>query len=266
MPIISIAIQKGGTGKTTTTINLAAALQGMGKKVLIVDADPQANLTQSLGISQVPDSNLYTALKNKLDGDSNKTHNLAAAVLQTAGGLHFIPASIDLVESEFAMIYDYDKYELLSQLLKPLEQEYDFIFIDCPPGIGMLTINALVASRYVLMPLQAEFLPLNGVRNFIQQLSRIVTIQKDRDFEIEVLGFVLTKFDDHKKMNRMVCTQLENEFGNKVFHTHIRTNIQLAKAQEAGLDIFSFDARANGAADYKELAKEFLDKMEAVLN
>ena len=263
MCTISIAIQKGGSGKTTTAINLAAALHAVGKKILIIDADPQANLTQSLGIMSKPASNLYTELKKKLEGA--KDQDLRAAIMQTAGGIHFIPASIDLIESEFEMVSDYDKYELFSQLLKPLEKEYDFIFIDCPPGIGMLTINALVASRYVLMPLQAEFLPLNGVRNFIQQLSRIVEIQKGREFEIEVLGFVLTKFDDHKKMNRMVCTQLENEFGNKVFHTHIRSNIQLAKAQEAGMDIFSYDKRANGAVDYRGLAKEFLDKMDTVL-
>lgn len=264
MSTISIAIQKGGSGKTTTAINLAAALQAEGKKILIIDADPQANLTQSLGIMSKPAHNLHTALKKKLEGDEDQ--GLRAAILQTAAGIHFIPASIDLIESEFDMVTDYDKYELFSQLLKPLENEYDFIFIDCPPGIGMLTINALVASRYVLMPLPAEFLPLNGVRNFIQQLSRIVEIQKDREYEIEVLGFVLTKFDDHKKMNRMVCAQLESEFGNKVFQTHIRSNIQLAKAQEAGLDIFSYDKKANGATDYRGLAKEFLSKMKTVLN
>lgn len=265
MCIISIANQKGGVGKTTTTVNLAAALLSAGKKVLIIDADPQSSLTQSLGVMQEPACNLYTELKKKLDG-RNKDYDLKAAIMQTTSGIHFIPASVDLIESEFDMVSDYEKYELFSQLLAPLKQEYDFIFIDCPPGIGMLTINALVASRFVLMPLPAEFLPLNGARNFIKQLSRIVEIQKEQKSEIKVLGFILTKFDDHKKMNRMVCTQLENEFGNKVFHTHIRSNIQLAKAQEAGMDIFSFDKRANGAADYMGLAKEFLDKMDTVLS
>jgi chromosome partitioning protein len=156
----------------------------------------------------------------------------------------------------------YGREQLLSWMLKPLEDEYDFIFIDCPPAIGMLTVNALVASRYVLIPLQAEFLPLKGVRSFMHHLGNIVKIKKKLHLEIEVLGFILTKYDDHKKMNRQVCEQLENEFGDKVFHTHIRTNIQLAKAQEAGVDIFSFDKHAHGATDYMELAKEFLGKMK----
>jgi chromosome partitioning protein len=255
----AICNQKGGVGKTTTVINLAAALQAQGKKILLVDADPQANLTQSFGILEEPEKNLYTELKKEMEGGNAE---LKEVVIETASGLHLVPASIELAGAELELVSVYGREQLLSWMLKPLEDEYDFIFIDCPPAIGMLTVNALVASRYVLIPLQAEFLPLKGVRSFMHHLGNIVKIKKKLHLEIEVLGFILTKYDDHKKMNRQVCEQLENEFGDKVFHTHIRTNIQLAKAQEAGVDIFSFDKHAHGATDYMELAKEFLGKMK----
>lgn len=258
MPIISLAIQKGGSGKTTTAINLAAALQARGKKVLLVDADPQSNLTQSLGIIEEQEKNLFTELRKEMEG---KNADLNEVLIHTACGLDLIPASIELAGAELELVSVYGREQLLSWMLKPLEDVYDFIFIDCPPAIGMLTVNALVASRYVLMPLQAEFLPLKGVRSFMHHLVNIVKIKKKLGLEIEVLGFVLTRYDSHKKMNREVGEQLESEFGSKVFQTHIRSNIQLAKAQEAGLDIFSFDKHANGAIDYMELSKEFLEKI-----
>ncbi|MBC7628418.1 ParA family protein [Ferruginibacter sp.] len=259
MPIISFAIQKGGSGKTTTVINLAAALQIQGKKILLVDADPQANLTQALGVSDKTEPNLFTEFKKEMEGKNTEGQSV---IIKLAGGLHLIPSSIELAGAELELVSVYGREQLLSWILKPLEAQYDFIFIDCPPAIGMLTVNALVASRYVLMPLQAEFLPLKGVRSFMYHFSNVEKIKKKLGLQIDILGFILTKFDDHKKMNRDVCRQLEEEFGSKVFQTHIRTNIQLAKAQEAGVDIFSFDKHANGAIDYLQLSKEFLSKIE----
>jgi chromosome partitioning protein len=258
---ISVCNQKGGVGKTTTVINLAAALAAQGKRILLVDADPQANLTQSFGILEEPERNLYTELKKEMEG-SNAT--LPEAVIELAGGLHLIPASIELAGAELELVSVYGREQLLSWMLKPLEDDYDFIFIDCPPAIGMLTVNALVSSRYVLIPLQAEFLPLKGVRSFMHHLDNIIKIKKKLNLEIDVLGFVLTKYDDHKTMNRQVSEQLKNEYSGKVFNTFIRSNIQLAKAQEAGTYIFSFDKHSNGAADYMELSREFLGKMDSV--
>ncbi len=255
MPTISIAIQKGGSGKTTTAINLAAALQAMGKTVLLIDADPQANLSQSLGVVNEPKRNLFTELKKEIGGDSG---NLKAVVVTSSSGLPLVPSSIDLAGAELELVSVYGREQVFSWMLEPLTKDYDFIFIDCPPAIGMLTVNALVASQFVLMPLQAEFLPLKGLRSFMHHFR---TIRGKLKKDLEVLGFVLTRYDERKVMNRQVYQALEQEFGENAFHTHIRSNIQLAKAQEAGTDIFHYDKRSHGAEDYRSLAEEFLEKL-----
>ncbi len=255
--ILSLAIQKGGSGKTTTAINLAAALQQEGRKVLIVDMDPQANCTQALGILEEPGLGTYQLLKKEAAGeevDSKKS------IINTPSGVDLIPASLELAAAEIELVSVYGRERLTRQLLLPLKESYDFIFIDCPPAIGMLTVNALVASDHVLMPLQAEFLPLKGVNSFLRSFDKI---KKQLNPKLHLLGFVLTKYDKRKSMNRDVLHQLESEFGNKVFHTHIRTNIVLAKAQEAGLDIFHFDKNSNGAQDYGQLAQELLQRLSS---
>jgi chromosome partitioning protein len=255
MPVISIAIQKGGSGKTTTAINLAAALVLKGKKVLLMDADPQANLSQSLGVVDEPDINLFSVLKKEISGEGG---NIKAALIHTACGLDLIPSSIELAGAELELVSVYGREQMFGWILQPLLNEYDYILIDCPPAIGMLTVNALTASDYVLMPLQAEFLPLKGLRSFMVHFK---AIKAKLNKKIEILGFLLTRYDERKNMNRQVLQTLEEEFGEKVFHTHIRSNIQLAKAQEAGVDIFSFDKHAHGAEDYMKMAEEFLQKL-----
>ncbi len=255
MSIISVAIQKGGSAKTTTAINLGAALQRKGKKVLLVDADPQANLSQSLGITDEPEINLFTVLKKEISGESG---NIKEAIVHTSSGLDIIPSSIELAGAELELVSVYGREQMFSWILQPIVNDYDYIFIDCPPAIGMLTVNALTASDYVLMPLQAEFLPLKGLRSFMVHFK---AIKSKLNKKIEILGFVLTRYDERKNMNRQVLQTLEGEFGEQVFHTHIRSNIQLAKAQEAGKDIFSYDKHAHGAEDYMKMAEEFLQKL-----
>jgi chromosome partitioning protein len=255
MPILSIAIQKGGSGKTTTAINLGAALCRAGKKVLLVDADPQANLSQSLGIPDEPSFNLYTELKKEINGDGG---DLGKTIVATPQGMDVIPASIDLAVVELELVSAYSREQLLNSLLQPLAPAYDFVLIDCPHAIGMLTVNALVASQYVLIPLPGEFLPLKGVYSFMRQFDMI---RKKLNPKLELLGLILTRYDERKLMNVGVKKQLEEKFPGKVFQTVIRTNMQLAKAQQAGRDIFSFDKSSNGAKDYKNLAEELMKKL-----
>ena len=254
MPVISIAIQKGGSGKTTTAVNLGAALQLSGKKVLLVDADPQANLSQSLGVNEDPESNLYTEIKKEIAGEGS---DIKKAIVQLRPGLSIVASSFELAAAEMESVSVYDREQVLKWMLQPVMNEYDFILIDCPHSNGMITENALTASEYVLIPLQAEFLPLKGVHSFLQQFNAV----KKQNTKLDLLGLVLTKYDERKIMNRRVKEELQDEFGNKVFKTHIRTSIQLAKAQEAGRDIFSFNKSGNAAADYQSLEEELLQKL-----
>ena len=256
MTVIAIAIQKGGSGKTTTAINLAAALQRRGKTVLLVDADPQANLTQSLGILEEPEENLYSELKKVIAGEDS---TLEAIVIPTACGLAVVPASIELASAELELVSVYGREKVFSWMLEPLVAQYDYIFIDCPPAIGMLTVNALVASDYVLLPLQAEFLPLKGLQSFMHSFDRI---KKQLNPSLHILGYLLTKYDTRKNMTQRVLEQLEGTVGPQLFATRIRSNIALAQAQERGVDVFTYDSRCHGAQDYQALAEEVRERVE----
>jgi chromosome partitioning protein len=256
MPVVSLTNLKGGVGKTTMTINLAAGLQKAGKKILLFDADPQASLSEALGIVEEPEKNLFTELSKEIKGDNG---NLQGIIIKTRSGLPVVPSSIELAGAELELVSMYGREQVFTWMLEKIKDQYDFIFIDCPPSIGMLTVNALVASDYILMPMQAEFLPLKGLRSFMHHFKTIKKLNK----RLEILGFVLTKYDERKTMNRQILQVLRQEFGEKVFQTRIRNNIQLAKAQEGGIDIFSFDKHSHGAEDYQSLSNEFLSKMMA---
>ena len=255
MPVISTANQKGGCGKTTTAVSLGAALQRLGKTVLLIDADPQANLSQSLGLPEEPEHNLYTEIKNEMSGNGG---DIRRAIVVLESGLSIVPASFELSEVENGLMGVYDWQKIFRSILKPVLHQYDFIFIDCPHAVSMLTVTALTASDYVLIPLPGEFLPLKGVYSFMHQYNKI---KKEHNAQLELLGLVLTKYEERKTMNMQVRDELVREFGEKVCQTVIRTNIQLAKAQELGKDIFSFDKQSNGAKDYEQLADELLKRI-----
>lgn len=254
MKIVSIAIQKGGAGKTTTTVNLAAALRDTGKKCLLIDLDPQASLSQSLGIADQPEPNIYHLLKREAAGEAATPE---VAILERCG-MDILPSSLELAGAELELVSVYGREHVLSQILQRLHGKYDYVLLDCPPSIGMLTVNALVASHYLLMPVQAEFLSLKGAKSFLRHLDLVRRLNE----KLEVLGFVLTMYDARKTMTGEVEARLKEDFGSdRVFDTRIRSNIALANAQQAGVDIFSFQGSSNGATDYRKMGQEFLNKV-----
>lgn len=256
MKTISFAIQKGGSGKTTTVINLAATLQQVGRKVLLIDLDPQANLTQALGVRDWPEKTIYDLFRQLAAGQSANLKD----ILLEQNGLQFAPASLDLAGAELELVSAYGREGFLKKMLAPLRKDFDYIFIDCPPSVAMLTVNAMVASDGIVMPMNAEFFHLKGVESFLSHLEKIKnTLHPD----LQLLGIILTKFDARKNMNKEIQATLRERFGAKVFDTTIRVNIAIAKAQEEGMDIFTYDRFSNGAMDYLNLASEFLTKIKA---
>ena len=254
MHILSIAIQKGGSGKTTTAINLAAALQHAGKNVLLVDMDPQANLTQSLGFVDEPEPNIYHMFKKEAMGEQAILQDM----IRQSNGLSLISSGLELSSAELELVSAFGREQMLKRMLARLETPFDVVIIDCPPSMGMLTINALMASQYVLMPMQAEYLPLKGLVSFLRSLK---LVQNQLNPDLKVLGILLTKFDGRKKMTQQILALLEKSYADMLLSSRIRTNIALSNAQEAGKDIFTFDRNSKGAEDYGRMAKEIQDRL-----
>jgi len=250
--IISAAIQKGGSGKTTTAVNLGAGLATKGFKVLMVDIDPQGNLSQSFGIYE-PEQTINGALAGEYD----------LPVLKINDKLSLVPANIDLAESEMKLITMMQREVVLRKLLKPHKDLYDFIIVDCPPSIGILTINALAASDRVLIPLQAQYLAATGFKKLYELIE---FIRDGLNPELEVAGVFLTQYDQHKILNRNAKSMIEDQFGDKAYKTFIRNNVALAEAPAQGMDIFSYAPESNGAKDYENLIDEFLEREKIVVH
>jgi chromosome partitioning protein len=257
--VISIAIQKGGSGKTTTALNLTAALREMGRSVLLLDLDPQCNLTQSMGIRNDPKPSIYDILDLEASGENPDLME----VVREVNGIAFAPASLELAKAELKLVSVYGREQLLKNLLEPIRDKYDYILIDCPPAVGMLTINGLVASDYVLLPMQAEYLPMKGLVSFMDIYKKDV-VGKRLNTALKVLGILFTRFDARNSMTPRIVELLGNLFGEHMLRTKIRTNIALAKAQENGLDIFRFDRMSRGALDYMSLAVELEERLETL--
>ncbi|MEM8488751.1 MAG: ParA family protein [Bacteroidota bacterium] len=254
--VISVAIQKGGSGKTTTVMNLAAALRDIGKKVLLLDLDPQNNLTQALGIESASDENIYQLLKTAAGGTRP---DITAAIVHK-NGMDLIPGTLDLAHAELELVSVYGREQLLQEMLASVRDKYNYILIDCPPAIGMLTVNALVASDYIIMPMQAEFLPLRGLQSFMRFYNRV----KKLNPALAILGILITRYDTRVGMSQKVIDEIleEKTLGPRLFDTKIRINNALAKAQEHGQDIFTFDPASNGAMNYMALAFEVQSRLE----
>lgn len=252
--IIAIANQKGGVGKTTTAINLAASLAVLEKKVLIIDADPQANTTSGLNFS--PDNDQKRTLYEVMIGELAVEN----ALIQTEiANLHMIPSHINLVGVEIEMLDADDRESILKNALARVRDEYDYIIIDCSPSLGLITVNALTAADSVMIPVQPEFFALEGLGKLLQTI-RIVQNGVNPGLTIE--GFVVTMFDGRTRVHTQVVSQLREHFSDMVFNTIIQRNIRLSEAPSHGKPIVLYDIMSNGASNYLNLAKEVMDRNE----
>ena len=253
--IISIANQKGGVGKTTTAINLAASLAVLEKKVLIIDADPQANTTSGLNFS--PDNDEKRTLYEVMIG----TIDVRDTLIQTEiANLHMIPSHINLVGAEIEMLEDESRESVLKNALDRIKNEYDYIVIDCSPSLGLITVNCLTAADSVIIPVQPEFFALEGLGKLLQTI-RLVQGKPNPSLTIE--GFVVTMFDGRTKVHNQVLGELREHFGTMVFNTIIQRNIRLSEAPSHGKPIILYDVICNGTTNYLNLAKEVLERNES---
>ncbi len=246
--VISLLNHKGGVGKTTSAINIGAGMVEMGRKVLLVDLDPQANLTLSLGIPRQAVT-IYEAIRGESElKPYNARHNMDV-----------ITSTLDLSGAEMELINEAGREQILSELFEPLREEYDFIIVDCPPSLGLLTLNALTSSDYVIIPLQTEFLAMQGLAK-IKQVIQKVRLRLNK--KLEIAGVVATMYDHRKVLNRDVVDTIKKYFGDLVFDTMIRDNVALAEAPSQRKDIFEYNRNSSGAEDYLSLCQEIIVRLE----
>jgi len=246
--IFCITNQKGGVGKTTTAVNLGAGLSHRGKKILLVDLDPQGSLTSALGLKK---RNFEFTVYDWLKGNT-AFHQVAIS----HNGLHIVPASISLSGADIELSAIPGRELLLREGLQKVCQQFDGILIDCPPSLGLLTLNALTAADGIIVPIQAEYLALEGVR-FLLETIEIVKKRLNRD--LEIAGVIITMYDSRQILQREVMETIRGHFNNKVFNTLIRKNVVLAEAPGFGQDVFAYKPDSPGANDYGQLCREMIE-------
>jgi len=247
--IIAIINQKGGSGKTTTTVNLGACLAGLGKKILLVDIDPQAHTTTHLGFKPHEiEITIYDVLINSQPVDKTITKTLVEK-------LDIVPSNVNLSGAEIELVNIVGRENMLKDRIKGLNDKYDYILIDCPPSLGILTLNALNTAQELFIPIQAEFFALEGMTKLLQTIK---VVKERLNGKIEISGIILTMFDGRKNICRDVTRKVEEFFKEKVFKTKIRDNVKLAEAPSYGQPVILYAPRSYGSLDYQELAKEVL--------
>ncbi len=249
--IIAIANQKGGVGKTTTAINLAASLAALEKKVIIIDADPQANATSGIGIdTRQVKSTVYDCL---VDGKAPAD----AVMLTSVENLSIMPSNIDLVGAEIEMLEMPDREKILRRILTSISGNYDYVIIDCSPSLGLLTVNSLTAANSVIIPVQCEYFALEGLGKL---LNTIKIIQGNLNPDLEIEGFLLTMYDSRLRLSNQVAEEVNKHFQQMVFKTIIQRNVKLSEAPSFGQPAILYDADSRGTVNYLNLAKELIEK------
>lgn len=252
MDIVAVINQKGGVGKTTTTVNLGVALAGLGKSVLLIDLDPQANLGTHLGVDVLDGKTIYDVFVHDV--------KLRDVIKETSeSGVSVVPSNLDLSAAEMELVSMVGRETLLRDALEVLDTrspgQYDVVLLDCPPSLGVLTINALSAARQVLVPLQAEFFALQGMAKLTEIIG---LVQRRLNPEVELTGIVACKVDRRTKLTQEVLDEVRRFFGDRLMDTVIRPNVKLAEAPSYGQSVLSYSPDSNGAADYRRLAREWM--------
>lgn len=253
--IVSLANQKGGVGKTTTAINLSASLAACERNVLLVDLDPQANATSGVGIPKNEEKSMYPVLTDGL--------NIREVIRETElPNFHIAPSSVDLVAAELELSDAIGREFHLRRALQDIAKEYDYVLIDSPPSLGLLTINGLTAANSVLVPMQCEYFAIEGVAQLVNTIDRVRDLLNPG---LEIEGIALTMYDERMNLARQVADEVRNHFGDKVYQTVIPRNVRLGEAPSFGKPIILYDIRSRGSEAYINLAKEFIQRAENVL-
>ena len=250
--VISVANQKGGVGKTTTTINLSTILAKRGKKVLLIDADPQGNATSGVGAEKDVEFSLYDVLV----GDTEVGQTLETTAIKN---LYVCPSNINLAGAEVELVPMISREQRLKAKLDGIKDKFDFVLIDCPPSLGLITLNAFTASDSVLIPVQCEYYALEGLGQLINTVN---LVKKHLNKDIQIEGALLTMYDIRTNLSNQVVREVKKYFDNKVYKTVIPRNVRLSEAPSYGLPITEYDPKSKGAKSYEKFTKEFLKKIE----